>query len=176
MFALNLLAQNLENSGVQTVISKDNNDDEEAITNLQFITSGLYNKKKYVLRFDFGDEKNEKLLEQGEDYDDFVNKLKQKLSKDFGVKPDEIIITYPEKGSFQLQIIFQSDEFNQLDTNELEKKFRNEKFFSDLKNLKSIHWPKLNWIQEEIEYLGGLLMKREEINLINHHWDGLALD
>ena len=140
MFALNLLAQNLENSGVQTVISKDNNDDEEAITNLQFITSGLYNKKKYVLRFDFGDEKNEKLLEQGEDYDDFVNKLKQKLSKDFGVKPDEIIITYPEKGSFQLQIIFQSDEFNQLDTNELEKKFRNEKFFSDLKNLKSIHW------------------------------------
>ena len=57
----------MENSGVQTVISKDNNDDEEAITNLQFITSGLYNKKKYVLRFDFGDEKNEKLLEQGED-------------------------------------------------------------------------------------------------------------
>ena len=57
MFALNLLSQNLESNGIQTVISKKNNDEEESITNLQFITNGLYYKKKYVLKFDFGDEK-----------------------------------------------------------------------------------------------------------------------
>jgi len=68
-----------------------------------------------------------------------VNKLKQKLSKDFGVKPDEIIVTYPEKGSFQVQIIFQSDDFNKLDTNEFENKFKNEESYPELKNLRSIH-------------------------------------
>ena len=139
MFALNLLAQNLESNGIQTVISKKNNDDEESITNLQFITNGLYYKKKYVLKFDFGDEKNEKLLEKGEEYNDFINKLRLKLSKDFGVKPDEIVITYPERGSFQIQVIFQSDDFNKLDTNEFENKFRNEECYPELSKLKTIH-------------------------------------
>ena len=139
MFALNLLSQNLESNGIQTVISKKNNDEEESITNLQFITNGLYYKKKYVLKFDFGDEKNEKLLEKGDEYNDFVNKLRLKLSKDFGVNPDEIVITYPERGSLQIQVIFQSDDFNKLDTNEFENKFRNEENYPELSKLKTIH-------------------------------------
>jgi hypothetical protein len=131
----------LESNGIQTVIKKDQNsdNDEESITNLQFITNGLYYKKKYVLKFDFGEEKNDKLLKEKEEYNNFVNKLKHKLSKDYGVKPEQIIVTCPEKGSFKVQIIFASDEFNQLDTNEFENKFRNEVEYPELKNLKTIH-------------------------------------
>ena len=141
LFALNLLAQNLESSGVQTVIEKDQtkSNEEEALTNLQFVVNGLYYKKKYVLKFDFGEEKNDKLLKEKEEYNNFVNKLKHKLSKDYGVKPEQIIVTCPEKGSFKVQIIFASDEFNQLDTNEFENKFRNEVEYPELKNLKTIH-------------------------------------
>ena len=141
MFALSLLAQNLETSGIQTVIKKneENIDEEEETTNLQFIMNGLSYKKKYVLKFDFGEEKNGKILEKGEEYEDFVYKLKQKLSKDYGVKPEEIIVTYPERGSVQIQVIFQSDSFNQLDTNEFENKFRNEVNYPELRNIKSIY-------------------------------------
>ena len=47
LFALNLLAQNLESSGVQTVIEKDQtkSNEEEALTNLQFVVNCLYYKK-----------------------------------------------------------------------------------------------------------------------------------
>ena len=140
IFALGLLAQNLENNGVEAVIEKNpNSSDEEAITNLQFILNGLNNKRKYILRFDFGENENEKILEKGEEYDGFVDKLKQKLSRDYGVNPDDIIITYPERGSVQVQIIFQSDEFNDLNTKDFENKFKNENEFPELKNLKTIH-------------------------------------
>ena len=39
----------------------------------------------------------------------------------------------------QVQKIFQSDDFNELDTNEFENKFKNEDCYPELKNLKSIH-------------------------------------
>ena len=39
----------------------------------------------------------------------------------------------------QIQKIFQSDQFNQLDTSEFENKFKNEECYPELKNLKSIH-------------------------------------
>ena len=141
MFALNLLAQNLASNGIKSVINKNsaNITDEEALANLQFIVNGLYYKTKYILRFDFGEEQNEKLLEEGEEYDAFIYKLKQKLSRDYKIRPEDIIITYPERGSFQIQVIFQSDEFNQLNKEEFENKFRNEIFYPELRCLKTIH-------------------------------------
>ena len=141
LFALNLLAQSLDSNGIQVVIAKDsaNIPDEEALANLQFIVNGLYSKRKFSFRFDFGEEKNEKLLEGGEEYDEFIYELKQKLSIAFNKSPDDIIITFPERGSFQVQIIFQSDDFNEFSDKEFEDKFRNEIVFPELKYLKSIH-------------------------------------
>ena len=141
IFALNLLAQNLASNGIKSVISKNsaNITDEEALANLQFIVNGLYYKKKYILRFDFGEEQNEKLLKEGEEYDAFIYKLKQKLSRDYKIRPEDIIITYPERGSFQVQVIFQSDEFNQLNEKEFKNKFRNEIEYPELRCLKTIH-------------------------------------
>ena len=145
LFALGLLAKNLEDSGVETAIEseEDGNDDDfdAAATCLQFITNGMITKKKYDLHFDFGEERNQELIDKKEEYNKFKEKLKLKLSKDFNISPDKIIVTCPEKGSFRVQVIFQSDEFNNLQKEEFIKKFKNEKKkdFEELQNLKEIH-------------------------------------
>ena len=143
LFALGLLSQNLENLGIKTVIEKDgyanSKNDDENITSLQFIINGLCDKKKYTLKFDYGEEKNEELLNNKEKYEIFKNNLKKKISRDYNVPIEKIIVTYPQRGSFELQLIFQSDEFNELDMQEFINNFRNEKEFTDLRELKEIH-------------------------------------
>ena len=47
--------------------------------------------------------------------------MKLKLSRDYNIPIDKIIITYPQKGSFMVQLIFQSDEFNDLNLNNSKK-------------------------------------------------------
>ena len=159
LFALGLLSKELESLGIKTVIEKngndfnqneeeeeideDNNDDDNnaSATCLQFITNGLGEKKKYNLHFDFGEERNEDLLNNEEEYEKFKTKLKLKLSKDYNIPVDKIIVTFPQRGSFEVQVIFQSDDFNNIDLEELKSKFQNEKDedFLELKNLKEIH-------------------------------------
>ena len=60
LFALGLLANNLEKDGVQTLIdlSESKEGKDEAATSLQFISNGLTQKKKYDLHFDFGKKRN----------------------------------------------------------------------------------------------------------------------
>ena len=138
LFALGLLAKQLENLGILTAI--DNNiSEEENATCLQFISSGYFNKKKYDLKFDFGEEKNDELLNDDNEYQKFKNNLKLKISKDYNISTNKIIITNPTKGSFHVQLIFQSDEFNNLDIDSFKNKFKNDKQFPQLNYLKSIH-------------------------------------
>ena len=99
----------------------------------------MCNKKKYDLHFDFGEERNEELLDNKEEYEKFKNKLKLKLSKDYGIPVDKIIVTFPQKGSYSVQVIFQSDEFNNLDLQQFKAKFKNDSEFKELANLKEIH-------------------------------------
>ena len=61
------------------------------------------------------------------------------MSKDYNIPADKIVITFPQKGSFHVQVIFQSDEFNDLDINQFKNKFKNDKDFEELSNLKDIH-------------------------------------
>ena len=67
--------------------------------------------------------------------------MKSKLSKDYNIPKDKIIVTYLQEGSVRVQVIFQSDEFNNLDKNELLNKFKNEtdEDLKELKYLKDIH-------------------------------------
>ena len=65
--------------------------------------------------------------------------MKEKISKDYNISKDKIIITLPQKGSLSVQIIFQSNEFNDLDIEDFKKKFQNDNEFSELQNLKEIH-------------------------------------
>ena len=160
LFALGLLSKKLNSLGIEAVIEKnekkknlnkeedekedeneDENDDEQdaAATCLQFITNGMCQKKKYELKFDFGEERNEQLLNDENEFEKFKEKLKSKLSRDYNVPIDKIIVTFPQKGSLDVQVIFQNDEFNNLDLAEFKKKFQDEKEFEELKSLKEIH-------------------------------------
>ena len=46
------------------------------------------------------------------------------MSENYNVPKEKIIIVFPQKGSFHVQVIFQSDEFNDLDLDELKHKFK----------------------------------------------------
>ena len=143
LFALGLLAQNLEDTGIETVIDSsigdENNDENE--TTLQFIFNGMSNKTRYDLHFDFGESRNSEILNDEEEYEKFKDDLKSKLSKDYNIPKDKIIVTYLQEGSVNVQVIFQSDEFNNLDEKEFLNKFQNEnnEVFKELKYLKEIH-------------------------------------
>ena len=141
IFALGLLSQNLENLGIETAIEvKENADTQEAdLTSLQFLSNGMINKKKFDLHFELGEKRNNELLNNEKEYEKFKLKLKNKLSKEYNIPKDKIIITLPQKGSFHVQLIFQSDEFQNLNKQEFINKFKNDNEFSELSNLKDIH-------------------------------------
>ena len=141
LFALGLLSKNFENDGLETVIEREEqaDEDESGVTSLQFLASGLYKKKRYNLHFDLGEERNEELLVNEKEYEKFKANLKLKLSKDYNIPVDKIIVTFPQKGSFHVQVIFQSDEFENLDEQSFYNKFKNDPEFDELKNLKEIH-------------------------------------
>ena len=146
LFSLGLLSNSLESLGIETVIEKDVNNYEkskigDSSTTLQFLSNGFINKKKYKLHFDFGKDRNEQILNDKKAYEKFKENLKLKISRDYNISTDKVIITFLQRGSVEVQVIFQSDEFNDLNTDEFLNKFQNEKNkeFSELKNLKEIH-------------------------------------
>lgn len=146
LFVMGLLAKYLENNGIVTAIEKKEknsrkNNLEEGNTILQFMVNGLSQKRKYNLYFDIGVERNEVLLDNKEETDKFINKLRKilskELSKEYNISEDskdDIIITNPKRGrrSFQLSVIFKTRDLD-LTKNELIEKFKNE---LELKTLK----------------------------------------
>ena len=142
-FCLGVIAQNLEDIGITTAIEKSSSNEPEsqntANTVLQFITNGMIEKKKYDLHFDLGDERNSELLSNKEEQEKFNKKLKKKLSIEYNIPEDKIIITNPQKGSYSVQVIFATDNFNDknIDINILKSNCSDEEF-KELKNLKEI--------------------------------------
>ena len=142
-FALGLFANCLQNNGIEVAIeneeSKDENELDAATTCLQFLTNLNHERKKYDLHFDFGLIKNEEYLTNETKFEELKEKIKSKLSKDYNVPKEKIIITFPQRGSLSVQLIFQSDEFNNLNLEQFKQKFQNDKEFSELKYLKEVH-------------------------------------
>ena len=165
LFALGLLSKNLEDLGIETAIEKNENPGEQNadLTCLQFLTNGMINKKKYDLHFEFGEQRNNELLNNEGEYEKFKEKLKLKLSKDYNIPPEKIIVTLPQKGSFRVQVIFQSEEFNNLDKNQFINKFKNDPDFDELKNLKDIH---------EDVIMGGVKLTRNQLDPAGNRNDG----
>ena len=167
LFALGLISQNLEELGIETAIEKDSSQKEEeedaSAACLQFITNRMRNKRKYDLHFDFGEKRNEELLDNEEEYEKFKNNLKLKLSKDYGIPVDKIIVTFPQKGSYSVQVIFQSDEFNNLDSNQFMNKLKNDNEFKELSYLKEIHSDLV---------LGGCKLRKDQLDPRGNRNDG----
>ena len=159
-FVLGLLAKNLENYGITTAIENEKFEDDkkekelekeidESGTSLQFLINGLATKKKYNLHFDINDKRNEELLKDKEEQDKFINNLRKKLSKEYNISEEEIIITNPQRGSFQLSVIFlfQSKDFD-LDLEEFKEKFKDDPELIKLKE-----------VQKELLFTGCTLKK-----------------
>ena len=144
IFCLGILAQTLENIGVTTVIEKNEFNDKESQntsnTVLQFIMNGMIEKKKYDFHFDLGEERNNELLNNLDEQQKFNDKLRKKLSIEYNIPEDKIIITNPQKGSYSVQVIFESEEFNKknFDINVFKNKCTDDEFI-ELKNLKEIN-------------------------------------
>ena len=140
IFALGIFSKALENRGMVTAIEKNNdenyeNSKESAQTSLQFLINSMEDKKKYDLHFELGKEKNSQLLNDPNERKKFHDKLRKKLSIEYNIKEEDIIITFPRKGSYQVTIIFKSKDFI-LNENDLLNKFQNEK--DELGKLKKI--------------------------------------
>ena len=79
IFALGLLAYNLQEKGIEVAIEKTEIKEEEELdvstTSLQFMLNSMSDKKKYELHFDFGEKKNEEYLNN----EDKFNELKEQL-------------------------------------------------------------------------------------------------
>ena len=157
-FILGLLAQKLENCGITTAIENDKVEEEEkenekeideSGTSLQFLINGLATKKKYNLHFDINEKRNEELLNDKEEQDKFINNLRKKLAKKYNISEEEIIITNPQRGSFQLSVIFlfQSEDFD-LELEDVKETFKDEPELVKLKE-----------IQKELLFTGCKLKK-----------------
>ena len=146
IFCLGVLAQNLENMGIITAIEKKSNNDEysqnASNTILQFITNGLISKNKYNFHFDFGEQRNNELLTNKVEQKKFNDKLRKKLSIEYNIPENQIILTNPQKGSYEIQVIFETDEFNHTDILDMDKfraRCKNDNNFKELCQLKQIH-------------------------------------
>jgi hypothetical protein len=144
LFSLGLLSKNLEDIGIETAIEKDDDIDEDdehdsATTILEYIMNGYIKKKKYDLHFDFGKQRNEELLKNKKEYEKLKGKLKQKLSKDYSIPEEKIIIFEPKRGSLTVPIMFQDDNCNNIDLNDMQMKLRNDYDYPEFQCIKGIN-------------------------------------
>ena len=66
--------------------------------------------------------------------------MRKKLSLEYNIPEDKIILTNPQKGSYSVQVIFQTDEFNEKNININKLKGNcSDNEFKELKNLKEVH-------------------------------------
>ena len=145
LFCLGILAQNLERMGITTEIEKNASVTEESQnesnTILQFIMNGMIDQKKYDLHFDLGEGRNKQLINNQKERENFNNKVRKKLSLEYKIPEEKIIITNPPNAKYQLQVIFQKDDFNNenIDFNTFKKNCMNDKDFQELSKLKEVH-------------------------------------
>ena len=143
-FCIGLLAFNLENMGITTAIEKNPSKDEESIYEknavLKFITNGLIEKEKYTFHFDLGEEKNNELLYNKEEQEKFNKKLIKKLSIEYNIPEEKVLVMNPQRGSYQVDLILLSEEFNtNINIDEFKEKCKNDNEFKELSYLKEIH-------------------------------------
>ena len=57
------------------------------------MTNGLITKQKCEVKFDFGDKKNDEIVNNPIEKKKFTTEWKQKIAKQLNVSPDDVIIT-----------------------------------------------------------------------------------
>ena len=137
-FILSILAKALMRQGCTVAIERnppnDKDKNHEINTTVQFLVNGMYNFKKYIFYFDFGDEKNKEILKNKKELNNFNLKLKKKLLSLFGLNENDIIMSDPRLDPYTITSIIKKEKF---------KKLSKEKIFQELKED-----PEFNQIKE----------------------------
>ena len=168
-FVLGILAEYLSKQGVTTAIEKKDQNQlskeklKEIDTFLQFLINGLSNLKKHELRFEFGWEKDQLILTDIKEQEDFLDELRVALAHGFNIKTNQIVITYPRSGSVLVTIAFRTEDYNNITVDQLKGIFQQ-------------HAPNLNKIIgiESNLVLDGILLNPELLdskgNNLNQGW------
>ena len=93
----------LNNKGIETAVYREN----QEIYNdsiFQLLCCGL--SQKFDIIFDFGKEKNNKILNDTNEYKKLCEELKNILSKKLNINKNNIIFSLPQKGSVKISVAF----------------------------------------------------------------------
>ena len=114
-FILSLIYKILKQKGISTSIYKENKGIEKLDgASLQYLFSGLTEKKKLELSFDLGDNKTKKLLQKGKELQNFISELKVKFSQLLNTDANDIILVNPKekKGLCSLDFLLNKNNSN----------------------------------------------------------------
>ena len=97
LFILALISKVLSEKGINVGIytDKKNNQNLDGAT-LQYLFNGFTEKKKYVLQFDLEKEKNDVLLQKGDELTNFIEEWKQKISERLSIDIKELFLVNPK--------------------------------------------------------------------------------
>ena len=142
-FILGIMAKYLENLGIKPFIEKaDVTDDEEeqkdANTLLQFICNGYILKKKYELIFRISKGRCLQLRENENEREKFHEAVKNEISNEYKISPDNIIVTnfLKNRNYYTLLVVFKNNFNTSLTKDQLTNLFSKKKF--DLKHFSEV--------------------------------------
>ena len=127
LFILSLISDVLEEKGISVSIYKKgelpNNLDGAS---LQYLFNGFTEKKKYEIHFKLEPEKNNILLQKGDDLTNFIDEWKTKISNHLNIDKTEIFLVNPkDKKGLCLDLV----------TNEGSLQYKKLKQFKEIKNI-----------------------------------------
>ncbi len=135
LFPLSLIAKYLENNGIMTAIEKKSSNLNVSQACLQMLFNGMASKTKINLKFDFGEKENNKLLNDKKYRENFIEELKEKISKELDIPSKEIIFINYYRGSFGnvWQIPEDFQKFKKFYKNKFTQFLQNQKGFVSMK-------------------------------------------
>ena len=138
-FILSILAKALMRQGCTVAIERnppnDNDKNHEINTTVQFLVNGMYNFKKYIFHFDFGDEKNKELLKNMKEFNNFYIKLKKKLLSLFCLNENDIIMSDPRLDPYTITSIIKKEKFKELSKEQIFQKLKEDPEFNQIKEV-----------------------------------------
>ena len=136
-FSVGILAKTLEEQGITVAVEKNSSDENLTDSSLRLLINELGSMKKIVLDYDYGDEQNNKVINDPEEREKFTNEQILQFSKILKLKPSQFSICNIRNGSIKTDLIFHDPLLN-LNEN-FSKLFQKIKDFSkESQNLKNV--------------------------------------
>ena len=127
LFILSLIAETLSEKGINVTICKKNQSEANLDgASLQYLFNGFTEKKKYQIKFNLNKEKNDILLQKGNELNTFIEEWKSKISDKLKIEKSEIFLVNPkDKDGLNLDLV----------TNEINIEYNKLKDFDEIKNI-----------------------------------------